>query len=270
MKADDVAGLVERLRHAQNNLSAYSVRAKRGLFKDAASALESPSARVAELSGGKPRAWLCELAQEDGTVRTMFVEEDPAGLRFNDSGEPSPFRVTPLFLSPTSAVDAEREACAALCEWFDSCDPKYIAAAIPHWQAHCDADGYGPANLQRRLEEGIPSEYGYTAGAFAAQAARIAELEAEHSQMVAANTAMAQHNGTLQARLAAAEADIATAYGYLWHVNNEPGTPHQYPPERAAYEARKVLRERLTKEQRGAAINAVRAMIDAAHAGEAQ
>jgi hypothetical protein len=47
---DDVAGLVERLRHAQNDLSAYSVRAKRGLFKDAASALESLSARVAELT----------------------------------------------------------------------------------------------------------------------------------------------------------------------------------------------------------------------------
>lgn len=36
-----------------------------------------------------------------------------------------------------------------------------------HRQAHCDADGYGPQNLMRRLEEGIPSEYGYTAGAFA-------------------------------------------------------------------------------------------------------
>lgn len=35
-----------------------------------------------------------------------------------------------------------------------------------HWSAHCDAEGYGPANLMRRLEEGIPSEYGYTAGAF--------------------------------------------------------------------------------------------------------
>ena len=46
-----------------------------------------------------------------------------------------------------------------------------IAAAeeiASHWQAHCDAEGYGPQNLLRRLEEGIPSEYGYTAGAFAA------------------------------------------------------------------------------------------------------
>lgn len=45
-----------------------------------------------------------------------------------------------------------------------------IAAAeeiAAHWEAHCDAEGYGPQNLMRRLEEGIPSEYGYTAGAFA-------------------------------------------------------------------------------------------------------
>lgn len=45
-----------------------------------------------------------------------------------------------------------------------------IAAAeeiAAHWEAHCDAEGYGPQNLLRRLEEGIPSEYGYTAGAFA-------------------------------------------------------------------------------------------------------
>lgn len=54
---------------------------------------------------------------------------------------------------------------------------------------------------------------------------------------------------------------IATAYGYLWHVNNEPGTPRQYPPERAAYEARKLLRDFMTKEQRGEAINRVRELM---------
>ncbi len=49
---------------------------------------------------------------------------------------------------------------------------------------------------------------------------------------------------------------IAKAYGYLWCVNCEPATPRQYPPERAAYAARKELRDLLTKEQRGSAINA--------------
>ena len=54
---------------------------------------------------------------------------------------------------------------------------------------------------------------------------------------------------------------IAVAYGYLWHVNNEPGTPSQYPPERAAYEARKALRDLMTNEQRGEAINRVRELM---------
>lgn len=58
---------------------------------------------------------------------------------------------------------------------------------------------------------------------------------------------------------------VATAYGYLWHVNNEPGTPApMYSPERAAYEARKLLRDQLTTAERGEAINAVRATILAA------
>ena len=57
-----------------------------------------------------------------------------------------------------------------------------IAAAeeiAAHWEAHCDAEGYGPQNLLRRLEEGIPSEYGYTAGAFAALTAERDALRAD-------------------------------------------------------------------------------------------
>jgi len=34
------------------------------------------------------------------------------------------------------------------------------------WQHHCDAEGYGPANLMHRLENCIPAQYGYTFGAF--------------------------------------------------------------------------------------------------------
>lgn len=56
-----------------------------------------------------------------------------------------------------------------------------IAAAeeiAAHWDAHCDAEGYGPVNLLRRLEQGIPSEYGYTAGAFAKLKAECESLRA--------------------------------------------------------------------------------------------
>lgn len=36
-----------------------------------------------------------------------------------------------------------------------------------HWKAHCDEDGYGPANLMHRLEKGVSSGYpGYNAGQF--------------------------------------------------------------------------------------------------------
>lgn len=48
----------------------------------------------------EPVAWLCELAQEDGSTRTQIVTENPDGLRWNDAGEPSPFRVTPLYAAP--------------------------------------------------------------------------------------------------------------------------------------------------------------------------
>lgn len=102
-----------------------------------------------------------------------------------------------------------------------------------HWAAHCDAEGYGPANLMRRLEEGIPSQYGYTPGAFEA-------LKADNERLREA---------------------LGVAYGYLWCVNNEPGTPNQCPPEKAAYEARKVLRNLLTHDERGAFINRVLPMV---------
>jgi len=52
----------------------------------------------------KPTAWLCEFEAEDGTVTKQVVYEDPDGLRFNDIGEPSPFKVTPLFTRPPSVL----------------------------------------------------------------------------------------------------------------------------------------------------------------------
>ena len=59
-----------------------------------------------------PRAWLCELVQEDDSVKTMFVEQDPAGLRFGDVGEPSPFRVTKLYDHPAVGAAAVATPCA--------------------------------------------------------------------------------------------------------------------------------------------------------------
>jgi len=54
---------------------------------------------------------------------------------------------------------------------------------------------------------------------------------------------------------------IAIAYGYLWHVNNEPGTPNQYAPDKAAHEAIKVLRDLMTYDQRGEGIRRARELM---------
>lgn len=51
-----------------------------------------------------------------------------------------------------------------------------------HWDAHCDSEGYGPVNLMRRLEQGIPSQYGYTAGEFE----RLRALNAAYAAGIAA------------------------------------------------------------------------------------
>jgi hypothetical protein len=53
-----------------------------------------------------------------------------------------------------------------------------------HWDAHCDAEGYGPASLMRRLEEGIPAEYGYTAGTFASLQARLDAAERSRATLL--------------------------------------------------------------------------------------
>lgn len=48
----------------------------------------------------------------------------------------------------------------------DNLHKTMFAAAVEiqaHWDAHCDAEGYGPSHLMHRLERGIASLYGYDA-----------------------------------------------------------------------------------------------------------
>lgn len=53
-----------------------------------------------------------------------------------------------------------------------------------HWQAHCDAGGYGPSNLMHRLEKGIGSFYsGYSAGQFTKLEQEMAELKRQITSM---------------------------------------------------------------------------------------
>ena len=82
--------------------------------------------------------------------------------------------------SDYAALEAERDALRAE---ISDLHTTMMAAAVEiqeHWAAHCDEDGYGPANLMHRLERGIASQYGYTAQA-------LVRLEAERDALAAEN-----------------------------------------------------------------------------------
>lgn len=72
-----------------------------------------------------------------------------------------------------------------------------IAAAeeiAEHWDAHCDEDGYGPANLIARLERGLPSDYGYKSGDFLRLQERSAKLE-KALELIAESCDVGRHDG---------------------------------------------------------------------------
>lgn len=76
----------------------------------------------------------------------------------------------------------------------------------------------------------------------------------------------ATDNATLLGEVLALKKAIALAYGHLWSINEEPGTPSPiYPAMQAAYEARKILRGPLTTEQRGNGIDAASAAREVPH-----
>lgn len=68
------------------------------------------------------------------------------------------------------------------------------------------------------------------------------------------------------AELATLREKVGLAYGYLWCVNNEPCAPNYMPPDRMAYEARKLLRDTMTHDERGTFINRVLPVVRAARA----
>jgi len=63
----------------------------------------------------EPVAWLCEFFAEDGSTRTQIVQQDPAGLRWNDAGEPA----DQMRAYGEACAAAEREACANIVEYHD-------------------------------------------------------------------------------------------------------------------------------------------------------
>ena len=73
------------------------------------------------------------------------------------------------YTSPVAYARALEYYCNQLEQQAEHLKTVMIAAAeeiSKHWDAHCDEEGYGPINLLRRLESGIPAQYGYSAGDF--------------------------------------------------------------------------------------------------------
>lgn len=87
-----------------------------------------------------------------------------------------------------------------------------MAAAVEikeHWDAHCDAEGYGPANLLRRLETGVTGGgYGYTAETVVDMQA---EIEAMRPMVEAADEEASNHCAP----------DGSTCYCFLCQVVRE-------------------------------------------------
>lgn len=80
------------------------------------------------------------------------------------------------------AVDLLRKQSARIAELEaerDNLHATMFAAAVAiqaHWDAHCDAEGYGPSHLMHRLERGIASRYDY-------DAATLQRVETERDQL---------------------------------------------------------------------------------------
>ena len=73
------------------------------------------------------------------------------------------------YTSPVAYARALEYYCTQLEQQAEHLKTVMIAAAeeiSKYWDAHCDEEGYGPVNLLRRLESGIPAQYGYSAGDF--------------------------------------------------------------------------------------------------------
>jgi hypothetical protein len=141
--------------------------------------------------------------------------------------------------------------------------------------------GYEAAEAARRLRAALaapPEPLRVGALSDAAEAYLEAQGALDNRELNGIN---AESHGVLQRRVHAARDHLETvlatsaaevpaewskavqeAYGWLWHVNNEPMAPIQmWSPESAAHEARKCLRDLLTTEQRGEAINAVQGLL---------
>lgn len=101
-----------------------------------------------------------------------------------------------------------------------------VAAAeeiAAHWDAHCDEEGYGPANLMHRLEKGIPAQYGYKAGDFA-------RLQAVNSELLAILKSFSDYVRTEQCATDGAVTYSTTAINHWAFLANDAIIKHGGQP----------------------------------------
>lgn len=96
----------------------------------------------------------------------VFNEQNKAIIMIEPREDPE---VANNLVRRVASIPEMESELAKLREENDNLKSVMIAAAEEiqaHWQAHCDENGYGPANLMHRLEKGIPAHYAYKAGNF--------------------------------------------------------------------------------------------------------
>lgn len=119
-----------------------------------------------------------------------------------------------------------------------------------------------PGNVFRKREDA--ERYAWMVSRVAGKSEAVWPYFSDTTVRTYGATCRAQGRAEGEAEIAALKEAIAVAYGWLWHVNNEPMAPvPMWSPEQAAYEARKALRELLTTAERGEAINQCKVAIDA-------
>ncbi len=88
-----------------------------------------------------------------------------------------------------------------------------MMAAAVEITAHCDKEGYGPANLVHRLERGYPEQYGYDAQTVVRMEQRVTALEAgldqarRELQIAYLGRSHEAHNAALDRIMAALETE---------------------------------------------------------------
>ena len=225
--------------------------------------IERRDARILELErqalvDGEAVAWLTRAKGSDGEFGCVLDKWSADNLRERGHTEVIPLYTHPLpaagGVDPAAAYDAGFRRAS---DWARRDDLLHDMEST----AYVRDREYDFAMMGHPATSPKPAEGG------AADATLLDEIKAfcataSHTQDAACALLVRAANALTHPAPARDVAEgIALAYGLLWHVNagmDAPGIVPSMTPEKAAHEARKALRDLMTKEQRGDGINAAR------------